>query len=187
MIEETLLAERKKVLNELSFYDFQSFSLSSGYEKVLKLSEGDNNIRYCDVSYNNYDNAIKNKYYKREKLLIKIFSKMIPVTCDTFLLNYSDNWIVNKRIAPQLSKLLNTYDIRNKSRMLKISMFSEAIAFLKSILRYNSFASFLFPAEGLVIFPTDHMDIFIFSKNYKTLNDVSNKIVGLGGYSLVNN
>ena len=184
MIERVPNKERVEVLGRLSFYDFRSCSLISGQEAIITLSE-EENTRYCDVCLYPDDKDIRRRYYRRERSLIGLFSKMVVPLREMYLLNDGERWIVNKRIAPQLNKLLYMYGIGDRDTMLKISALSEAVAFLKSILRYNSFAFFLFPQEQLVIAPTDHMDIFIFGKDDHAFHHVINEIAGLRGYSMV--
>lgn len=171
MIEKVFGKEREEVLGRFSFYDFRSCSLVSGQEVIIALSEEDE-TRYCDVCLYPDHKEIRKQYSRRERSMIQVFQDMVAPLREMYLLNDREQWLVNKRIAPQLNKLLRMYGIGDCDATLKVSALPEATAFLKSILRYNTFAFFLFPKEQLVIAPTDHMDIFLFGKDDRAFGHI---------------
>lgn len=165
MIEKISKDEKEQVIKNLSFFDFKTYSLKSGKGIIIELDNNSDSVRYCDVQHSNYDKNVLKKYLKKERELVKIPKYFAELLNDEILIyKEREKWITNKRIAPKMNEMLKNAGVSENDCMLKISTADELKIFTKSILRYNTFASYIFPAKRVVVAPTDHMDVFVFSE-----------------------
>lgn len=156
---------QEQLKKQLSFYDFDNCSVRFGSELCLALNNNFGGIRYCDVQLYHYKKDIINKYYKCEKILLNILSGLFNYLNNAmYIINYSDKWIKNKRISPQMNKLLIKNSINDKNKIFYINSSLDALSVSKSIFRYNTFAAFASIQKEIIITPTDHLDVFISSK-----------------------
>lgn len=151
--------------NILPFYDLYTCSRLFGKEVVISLSKKLGGVTYSDLRYTTFDKKDFKLYFKKEKLLIGVVLKLLQGFHGIYVFDYGDKWIKNKRISPQLNQLLNRNKVSDDNIVLELTDEQEIVAFVKSIFRYNTFASFFVPSKRMVLTPTDHLDIFISSKD----------------------
>ena len=124
---------------------------------------------------NNFDKKEFQLYFRKEKLLIEIILELLRDFQEVYVFNYGNKWITNKKVAPSLNQILKDNRVFDgDNRVLKLTEEAEIVAFVKSIFRYNTFASFFNPEKCTVLTPTDHLDVFISSKDdyIKEVKDV---------------
>lgn len=149
-----------------TFYSLSNCSRICGSEIIINFSEKFGKVTYSDLSYTTFDKKEIQLYSIKEKLLIEVILELLRKFQEIYVFNYGDKWITNKKIAPSLNKILKGNKVFDgDSRVLQLTEESEIVAFVKSIFRYNTFVSFVNPEKGIVITPTDHLDIFIDSKD----------------------
>lgn len=163
------------VNNIRSFYDLFTCTQLCGNEIIINLSKKLGGITYSDLRYTKFDKKEFQLYFRKEKLLIEIIMELLRDFQEVYVFNYGDKWITNKKIAPSLNQILKDNRVFDgDNRVLKLTEEAEIVAFVKSILRYNTFASFFNPEKCTVLTPTDHLDVFISSKDdyFKDVKDV---------------
>ena len=148
-----------------SFYDLSACSQLCGNEIIIGLSKSLGAITYSDLRYTTFDKKDFRLYHEKEKLITGVVIELLGSFREIYVFNYGDKWIRNKKIAPSLNRILKENKISDdKNCVLQITEKAEIAALVKSVLRYNTFASFFSPEKGIVLTPTDHLDIFIASK-----------------------
>ena len=149
-----------------TFYSLSNCSRICGNEIIINFSKQFGKVIYSDLRYTTFDKKEIQLYSIKEKLLIEVILELLRKFQEIYVFNYGDKWITNKKIAPSLNKILKGNKVFDgDSRVLQLTEESEIVAFVKSIFRYNTFVSFVNPEKGIVITPTDHLDIFIDSKD----------------------
>ena len=149
-----------------TFYSLSDCSRICGNGIIINFSEKFGKVTYSDLRFTTFDKKEFQLYYRKEKLLIDVTLELLREFQEIYVFNYGDKWITDKKIAPSLNKILKDNKVFDgDSRVLQLTEESEVVAFVKSILRYNTFVSFFDSEKGIVITPTDHLDIFIDSKD----------------------
>ncbi len=168
--------EKGKMVDAIgSFYDLSACSQLCGNEIIIGLSKSLGAITYSDLRYTTFDKKDFRLYHEKEKLITGVVIELLGFFRGIYVFNYGDKWIRNKKIAPSLNRILKENKIYDdKNCVLQITEEAEIAALVKSVLRYNTFASFFSPEKGIVLTPTDHLDIFIASKgdNSQTVKTV---------------
>ena len=162
--------------NIKTFYNLSTCSQSSGNEIIIHLSKKLGKVIYSDLRYTTFDKKDFQLYFRKEKLLIGIMLELFREFREVYVFNYGDKWITNKKVAPSLNQILRDNKVfdGNHSSVLQLTEESEIVAFVKSIFRYNTFASFFNPEKCIVVTPTDHLDVFISAKDdyIKTVKNI---------------
>lgn len=167
MVKNLNNTEKDILINNISsFYNLSTCSQLCGNEILINLSKRLGKVTYSDLRYTTFDKKEFQLYFRKEKFLIGIILELFSNFQEVYIFNHGDKWINNRKIAPSLNQILKDNKIFDgDSCVLKLTEEIEIVAFVKSILRYNTFASFFIPAKDIVVTPTDHLDIFIFSKD----------------------
>lgn len=166
MIEKIILKERTKFLNEVSFYDLFSCSINYGKQYFIQFSENISDVVFSDLKYTTFEKNDFRNFYEKEEKLVKLLCSIIEYFGkEVFVVNYVNKWIKDKRISPTLNKLLKQYEVKDTDIILKLSEKKEWEQIAKSIIRYNTFAEFVTISKDIIITPTDHLDIFVSTKN----------------------
>lgn len=159
--------EKDILVNSISsFYDLSTCSQLCGNEIIINLSKKLGEVVYSDLRYTTFDKKEIQLYFRKEKLLIGIILELFLNFQEIYVYNYGDQWIKNKKTAPSLNQILKNNKVFDRDCcVLKLTEKAEIVAFAKSIFRYNTFVSFFNPTKDIVVTPTDHLDIFISSKD----------------------
>ena len=159
--------EKDILINSISsFYDLSTCSQLCGNKIIINLSKKLGKVIYSDLRYTTFDKKEIRLYFRKETLLTGIILELLSNFQEIYVFNYGNQWMINKRKAPSLNQILKDNKVFDcESRVLKLTEEAEIVAFAKSIFRYNTFASFFNPGKGIVVTPTDHLDIFISLKN----------------------
>lgn len=90
--------------------------------------------------------------------------------------NYGTDWIVDKELSLELYEQFNEQGILNNSKqLLSIKKDDRLISLLlDSIFQYNSFVQFIFKESGVIVSPSDHLDLFISGSKLLEVKDVLN-------------
>lgn len=164
MINKLTERERDNLLCKMSFYDFNSFMCLNGEELIINLKNSLGNTRYCDVMYYKYNFAIRKEYAKREKVLLMALLSIFKYYDERVsIINYEDEWIKNKKISFSLNKILLENSI-GKTDALQTNDLGLIEKICRSILKGNTSAFLVLEKSEIIIFPTDHMDVFIASR-----------------------
>lgn len=161
--------EFNSVEERLNFYDFDELSSRNQRQLVVKFKDEVSPVTYSDLQFD----GNRAEYEEKEKSL-KRFLKSLFITIGEpycIIKKYNEKWVVNAEISPELATTLDKYSVSKKyNGAMAIEESSQLIElFIEAVLRYNSFVQFIFKEKEVVISPTDHMDIFIDSKEIDNL------------------
>lgn len=153
---------------QMAFYDFSSFDAEN---KVVIYFRRDQ-FFLADPGYH-----VNGKVFYQELSCIQLFiAKLMDKIADQecIIRKYQDEWVKNKRRSRKLHKSLKQAHIQiRKTPAIEIHKKSSVIPlFVESIVKYNTFAEFIFAEEKIVLSPTDHMDVFICFENAEVLDKV---------------
>lgn len=156
------------------FYNLSTCSQLCGNEVIINLSKRLEKVTYSDLRYTTFDKKEFRLYFRKERLLIEIMLELFLGFQEVYVFNLGDRWITNRKIAPSLNQILRDNKILDGDSCILLTEEFEIVAFVKSIFRYNTFASFFDPRKGVLVTPTDHLDIFISSKDdyVKTVKNI---------------
>jgi len=164
-MEKVSAKELKNIENYLRFYDFEELSSKQSRQLIIKFNNKVSPVTYSDLQFN----GDKEEYENKEKILIEFLKKLFKQFGETHCVirKYDEKWVVNKEILPKLTTALTRYSVSNTFNGGILLEKDEILvdSFISSVLRYNSFVQFIFKTDEIVVSPTDHLDIFIASKN----------------------
>jgi len=152
--------EMKKILKErLGFYDFKN-NVSNNKTFLIKFNKKINVFRFsnylCDEDVACWECQIET--------LKKIFLKIIDSYSDghIILAKYDENWVNDNEKNVELLSIFKNNNLKiNFNGGIRTEEKYIIEAFLMGNLKYFSFVHFLIAEKGIIITPTDHMDIFI--------------------------
>lgn len=164
------------LLDKLSFYDFDGFDCVSGEEIVIELKNILGKTRYCDVVYYGFNRVVKKEYTVRQNILLKTLLSLFSSWKESiYIVKYDEQWINNKRISKKLNKLFFENEIGEETAAIQTDDMNLVELTCKSIFKGNTCAFFALPDAGIIITPTDHMDIFIAGR--ENVEDIVRKIL----------
>lgn len=150
---------KKTTEYSVDFYDFKNFvPINGGKEYVVNFNDLVN-VTYSDLKFW----GDKEKYECHEIILREFIKELLNIFLSNtvILKKYNANWIINKKISHELYELFKRNDISNNySGCIAADRNSKFVDLMvQAIFRYNCFAAIV--TNDSVIFPTDHMDIFV--------------------------
>ncbi len=154
-------AETRRLKNSIPFYDFEHLAIRGGATYVIKAPGEYAHIRYGDIALGNCTAA---DYREPEELLLSFFAVLLDTIDERecTIVRYEPQWVVRASHSPELSSALERNGINNDTYGITVDRHDPMVKeFATSAFRYNSFIQFLFPGRGIIITPTDHMDLFI--------------------------
>lgn len=172
---EKVSAEELKSIEEfLGFYNFEELSPKHQRQLIVKFNSETSPVIYSDLQFG----GNKEEYENNEIIILKFLEKLFKLFREDYCVvrRYNEKWVVQEDMLPELSTALtrcsisNTFDggiLLKKDEILVES-------FISSVLRYNSFVEFIFITDEIIVSPTDHMDVFIASKD---VDDLEGKIL----------
>ncbi len=154
-------AETRCLKSSVPFYNFEDLAIRSGVRYVIKAPEEYGHIRYGDIALGNCTAA---DYCDLEELLLNFFSVQLDTIDEKecTIIRYEPQWVVRASESPELSSALDKNGISNDIHGITVDKHDPMVKeFAVSSFRYNSFIQVLFPGRGMIITPSDHMDLFI--------------------------
>lgn len=150
----------KKIKQRNTFFDFKNLCCKFGY--CIKIECRGDIISYSDIRLG----ADESLYKSIENTLISLFIDILnTVDLDSGVISrYNEKWIVNKSISLSLYNRFVELGIKNT---FGGGFYMDDMTFncdiLKAAFRYNCFP--LFISDNLIIAPSDHMEIFVWTSN----------------------
>ncbi len=154
-------AETRRLKSSIPFYDFEDLAIRGGVTYVIKAPEACGQIRFGDIAPGNCTVA---DYREPEELLLSFFAVLLDTIDERecTIVRYEPQWVVRASRSPELSSALEKSGINNDTYGITVDKHDPMVKELvTSAFRYNSFIQVLFPGRGIIITPTDHMDLFI--------------------------
>lgn len=155
---------------KLSFFDFDELCAD---EKMMIQLAGD------IVRYGDFSTREDVRYFRFEmKVLINLMKRIMQSQKDEtcIVLKENEKWLVNPGSAQRLYSIFRKNGIKNKKTegiLIDIASEWEIIRRLSiSVFQCNTSALFVLPESGLVLIPTDHMDLFVFCRNKELLEKI---------------
>ena len=169
----------------LSSYDFEALSPKQQKSLLVRFKSEVSPVTYSDLQFGGSEEDYKNK----EKILLKFIKELYDVLGENYCIvrKYNEKWVVNKDLSPELVTIMTEYSVTNKFNGGILVEKEEALVdlFIQSVLKYNSFVQFIFQADEIIISPTDHLDVFVNSKNLELLEDKVSEITSLWGKDML--
>lgn len=158
----------KNFFDSMDFFDFDNLETKGYFQWKIEFCDNIDSVIYSDLHGGNMQ-----KEYREKKILLQhLFEEILACIEEDccYLKRYNEQWVVRKSESARLWKQLKNDGISNKdSEIIMTEKESPLVlGFFNSIMKYNSFVLFAFPKTKVIIAPTDHMDIFIYSKNVET-------------------
>lgn len=162
----------EKIINEISFYNFEELSTNDNSKIVVKFQNNIDSTTYSDLQF--YDGREIFDYKKN--ILIEFINKILASIDEKELImrKYNEKWIINPEESKEVSDVLSSNAIKNNfNGGLLVHKNNKMVElFIESVLKYNSFIQLIFQKSKIIISPTDHMDIFFESDNINELKRV---------------
>ncbi len=153
--------ETRRLKSSIPFYDFEHLAIRGGVTYVIKAPEKYAHIRYGDIALGNCTAA---DYHELEEMLLNFFSVLLDTIDekDCTIVRYEPKWVVRASGSSKLFSALKKNGVSDDVHGITVDKHDPMVKeFAVSSFRYNSFVQVLFPGRGIIITPTDHMDLFI--------------------------
>lgn len=171
----------EKIKRDNAFFDFENFCNKFGCSSKIAFNTAEK-ITYSDVNIG----ADKQIYESNESVLISFTVELLKKMgkSNGVISKYSENWIINKNKSYSLYKKIKESAVKNS---FKGGFSVEDIDFTKEIIkatfRYNCFS--LFILDGVVIAPSDHMEIFVWTATEKLKKNADDLVMQYHSFGLV--
>ncbi len=155
------VTETRRLKSSISFYDFDDLAIRGGATYVIKAPGEYAHIRYGDTALGNCAAA---DYRELEEMLLDFFSVLLDTIDERecTIVRYEPKWVVRASGSPKLFSTLKKNGVSDDVHGITVDKHDPMVKeFAVSSFRYNSFIQVLFPGRGIIITPTDHMDLFI--------------------------
>ncbi len=155
------VTETRRLKSSIPFYDFEHLAIRGGVTYVIKAPEKYAHIRYGDIALGNCTAA---DYHELEELLLNFFSVLLDTIDERecTIVKYEPKWVVRASGSSKLFSALKKNGVNNDVHGITVDKHDPMVKeFAASSFRYNSFVQVVFPGRGIIITPTDHMDLFI--------------------------
>ena len=162
----------EKLIREMSFYNFNDLNSNNNRKIVVKFQNKINSITYSDLQFNE---GVEIFEYKKN-IIIEFIKKVSRVINEEncILRKYNERWVVNQEESKELVSIIKSNGINNNfNGGLLVHKNDQLVKlFIESVLKYNSFIQIIFSKSQIIISPSDHMDIFLESKDINALKRV---------------
>jgi hypothetical protein len=177
---KTLFQNDLNALKEkLNFYDFEEHNSKNG-QIIIKFREDYDVVRYGDIQFG----ESLEDFMKQANILKNIFSGIINHFDESIVIvKYQENWIIDDEENKDLSEIIQILGVNNDfAGTISVSDSRILIEFFDANLKYNSFTHFILPNIEIILTPTDHLDIFIVSRDTNTTRNLAEDIIKKLGY-----
>lgn len=162
--------EMEKFFDSMDFFDFDDFETKEFFQWKIEFCQNVNTVIYSDLQGINIKKRFRKKQFQKKQFLLQQCMKELLACIEEehcYLKRYNEKWIVRKLKSIALYKQLKHNRIFNEASTIIMTEKNSPLIFrfFDSIMKYNSFVLFAFPDSKVIIAPTDHMDIFIYSKH----------------------
>lgn|SRR5574337_575037 len=164
----------KALGNELAFYDFKTLSPNNDYQFIVQFTDNIEVTTYSDIEYSGNEFDFTYQMETLKCFINQLFKYLPEDYC--LIRNYGTDWIVDKELSLELYEHFNEQGILNNSKqLLSIKKDDRLISLLlDSIFQYNSFVQFIFKESGVIVSPSDHLDLFISGNKLSEVRDILN-------------
>ncbi|MGX7243631.1 hypothetical protein ACWOC1_02140 [Enterococcus quebecensis] len=157
---------------KFAFYDFAELSCNSGKEYIVEFINHRDITTFSDLQYG----GSESQFNQSEKILVTFLLDFLKKLNEksVFILNYENEWVVNRGLSNNLYKVLKKEQICHSDIGIETDIENKLVKyFIDSVFKYNSFVSFIFEENEIIITPTDHMDIFICSNGESSFAQIN--------------
>lgn len=157
---------------KFAFYDFKELSCNSGKEYIVQFINHRDITTFSDLQYGGSESQFNQSEKILVTFLLNFFKKLNEKSVS--ILNYENEWVVNRDLSNNLYKLLKKEQICHSDIGIETDIENKVVKyFIESIFKYNSFVSFAFEESKMIVTPTDHMDIFICSNEDSSFEQIN--------------